>query len=52
MKAAATFGKKTIRDVDVAGKRVFLRADLNVPIDDGRTTVAILSDGRTYVEVE
>ena len=38
MKAAATFGKKTIRDVDVAGKRVFLRADLNVPIDDGRIT--------------
>jgi phosphoglycerate kinase len=30
--------KKTIRDVDVAGKRVFLRADLNVPLDDGRIT--------------
>jgi phosphoglycerate kinase len=29
---------KTIRDVDVSGKRVFLRADLNVPIDDGRIT--------------
>ena len=29
---------KTVRDVDVAGKRVFLRADLNVPIDDGRIT--------------
>jgi phosphoglycerate kinase len=29
---------KTIRDVDVGGKRVFLRADLNVPIDDGRIT--------------
>ena len=28
--------KKTVRDVDVAGKRVFLRADLNVPLDDGR----------------
>ncbi len=28
----------TIRDVDVAGKRVFVRADLNVPIDDGRIT--------------
>lgn len=38
MKGAAAFDKKTVRDVDVAGKRVFLRADLNVPIDDGRIT--------------
>jgi len=30
--------RKTVRDVDVAGKRVFLRADLNVPLDDGRIT--------------
>ncbi len=30
--------KKTVRDVDVRGKRVFLRADLNVPLDDGRIT--------------
>jgi phosphoglycerate kinase len=30
--------KQTVRDVDVAGKRVFLRADLNVPLDDGRIT--------------
>ncbi len=29
---------KTVRDVDVTGKRVFLRADLNVPLDDGRIT--------------
>ncbi|HEY8170978.1 MAG TPA: phosphoglycerate kinase, partial [Candidatus Limnocylindria bacterium] len=29
---------KSVRDVDVAGKRVFLRADLNVPLDDGRIT--------------
>ncbi|HEX7172840.1 MAG TPA: phosphoglycerate kinase [Candidatus Limnocylindria bacterium] len=29
---------KTVRDVDVAGRRVFLRADLNVPLDDGRIT--------------
>lgn len=26
-------GKKTVRDVDVAGKRVLVRADLNVPLD-------------------
>jgi phosphoglycerate kinase len=29
---------KTVRDVDVAGKRVFVRADLNVPLEDGRIT--------------
>jgi phosphoglycerate kinase len=30
--------KKTVRDIDVSGKRVFLRADLNVPLDDGKIT--------------
>ncbi|HEY7332430.1 MAG TPA: phosphoglycerate kinase [Candidatus Limnocylindria bacterium] len=30
--------KKTIHDIDVHGKRVFLRADLNVPLDDGKIT--------------
>jgi phosphoglycerate kinase len=30
--------KQTVRDIDVAGKRVFLRADLNVPLDDGKIT--------------
>jgi phosphoglycerate kinase len=30
--------KRTVRDIDVSGKRVFLRADLNVPLDDGRIT--------------
>ena len=30
--------KQTVRDLDVRGKRVFLRADLNVPLDDGRIT--------------
>ncbi len=30
--------KKTVRDIDVRDKRVFLRADLNVPLDDGRIT--------------
>ena len=29
---------KTVRDVDVAGRRVFVRADLNVPLDDGKIT--------------
>lgn len=30
------FNKKTIRDVDLSDKRVLLRADYNVPIEDGK----------------
>jgi phosphoglycerate kinase len=30
--------KKTIRDIDVRGKRVFVRVDFNVPLDHGRIT--------------
>jgi 3-phosphoglycerate kinase len=32
------FTKQTIRDIDVTGKVVLLRADYNVPIDDGKIT--------------
>ena len=30
--------KKSVRDVDVAGKKVFVRVDFNVPLENGRIT--------------
>jgi phosphoglycerate kinase len=31
---------RTLDDIDVRGKRVLLRADLNVPVKDGKVTDA------------
>ena len=33
--------KKTIRDIDVKGKKVLVRCDFNVPMKDGVITVYI-----------
>ncbi|MEO3947692.1 phosphoglycerate kinase [Gorillibacterium sp. CAU 1737] len=30
--------KKSVRDIEVAGKRVFVRVDFNVPLDNGKIT--------------
>lgn len=35
---ADTFGKKTIRDVELKGKTVLLRTDYNVPLENGHIT--------------
>lgn len=38
--------KKSIRDIDVTGKRCFVRVDFNVPLDDQDGTMVITDDTR------
>ncbi|MDP2919481.1 MAG: phosphoglycerate kinase [Dehalococcoidia bacterium] len=40
--------KKTVRDIDVKGKRVLLRVDFNVPMDE---TGKILDNSRVYASI-
>ena len=35
---------KLMKDQDLAGKRVLIRQDLNVPLEDGRITSAVRID--------
>ncbi len=36
MRLIKLMNKKTIKDIDISGKRVFIRVDFNVPIKDGK----------------
>jgi phosphoglycerate kinase len=38
LSAGRGFGKASVRDADVGGKRVLVREDLNVPLEDGEIT--------------
>jgi phosphoglycerate kinase len=38
IREATPMNKKSVRDVEVAGKRVFVRVDFNVPLEDGKIT--------------
>lgn len=45
------FRKKTVRDVDAAGRRVLVRADLNAPLKDQDGRVVVSDDARIAASV-
>jgi phosphoglycerate kinase len=44
--AAAAFGKLTVRDLDAAGRRILLRADLNAPLREEAGACVVADDAR------
>lgn len=47
----ASLGKLTVRDIDVRGKRVLVRADLNAPLKEEDGTVVVSDDARIRASV-
>lgn len=48
---AAALGKKTVRDIEVRGRRVLVRADLNAPLRDEGGSVVVSDDARIAASV-
>lgn len=48
---AASLGKLTVRDIDVRGKRVLVRADLNAPLKEEGGSVVVSDDARIRASV-
>ncbi len=48
---AGLLGKKTVRDIDVAGRRVLLRADLNAPLREQDGEIVVSDDARIAASV-
>ena len=42
------YNKKTVKDIDVAGKKVLLRCDFNVPQDKATGAITDETTGRTF----
>lgn len=47
----ASLGKLTVRDIDVRGKRVLVRADLNAPLKEQAGAVVVSDDARIRASV-
>ncbi|MBI4898530.1 MAG: phosphoglycerate kinase [Actinobacteria bacterium] len=48
---AGLLGKKTVRDIDVAGRRVLVRADLNAPLREQNGEIVVSDDARIAASV-
>ena len=48
----STLNKKTVEDLDVKGKRVLVRCDFNVKIEDGVITSEVADEALSKLEVD